>query len=599
MKAFLFYLRPYKVYILISLLLGAMYQVLVMLDPHFVGIIIDKFAVHPHSYGYYNERKEFVSQGLRSREYYVKGILSYLGIIIIITIISRISKAVQDYIINIIVQKAGASLFADGMKNVLGLPYQQFENIRSGEVVALLQNVKDNFETLINACLNTLYGTLIAICFVTFYSINIHWSILPMFFAGISVISFVSKQVTKTTRKLHQRTLNLVTSLAGSTTESLRNIEFIKSTGISKEQESQFYKNNNDILKLRLQKARQVRMLNFLQGASINFFQQFLMFMLLVLIYAGDLTVGKLLTISLYSIFIFTPLYDIGRIALYYRDAQASKSMLGKLLARKSVSATNDLLSISSIEELKFSNVLFKHEGNLVSALSDVSFEVKKGETIAFVGPSGSGKSTLVKLLTGLYNPTSGNIFYNNTDSRITNLDSVQKKIGLVNQQMQLFSGTIKENLLLFCPTASDQMIVEALRMASCDELLKRSDKGIETILGEAGIRISGGERQRICIARALLRNPDLLLFDEATSSLDYLSEAEITSAVKALSLERKIITVIVAHRLSTVAHADAIYVLENGVIVERGNHSTLVDQKGLYYAMWRQQTGAFMYNPG
>ncbi|MEX6690963.1 ABC transporter ATP-binding protein [Danxiaibacter flavus] len=592
MKPFLFYLKPYKVYILTSLLLGAIYQILVLLDPHFIGIIIDKFAVHPHSYGHYDDKKEFVAQGLRSREYFIKGILLYLGIIAGITVVSRISKAFQEYMISIVVQKAGASLFADGIKNILNLPYQEFEYIRSGEIISLLQNAKDNFETLLGACLNTLYGTIISLCFVTFYSINIHWSILPVFFGGVATISFISKKVTRVTRKLSQRTLDQLTSLAGSTTESLRNIEFIKSTGISQQQVKQFHENTDAILKLKIQKIKQVRMLNFLQGASINLFQQSLMFMLLVLIYEGELTVGKLLTISLYSIYIFAPLYDVGKIGVFYRDAQTSKSKLSQMLEPKSKPGTNDLLPMSAIEELRFSSVFFRHEGDLSDALSEVSFEVKTGETIAFVGPSGSGKSTLAKLLTGLYRPSSGSIFYNNVDSRNINLDSVQKLIGVVNQQSQLFSGTIKENLLLFCPTATDQMILDVLHLAACDELLKRSDKGIETVLGEAGVRISGGERQRICIARALIRDPDLLLFDEATSSLDYLTEAEINSTLKSLSKERSIITIIIAHRLSTITHADRVYVLENGAIVEKGDHSTLVNQKGLYYAMWRQQVG-------
>ena len=169
---------------------------------------------------------------------------------------------------------------------------------------------------------------------------------------------------------------------------------------------------------------------------------------------------------------------------------------------------------------------------------------------------------------------------------------SFGSQIGFVTQDTQLFAGSIKENLLFVNPGATDEDVLDALNKASCQSLLERADKGIDTVIGEGGVKVSGGEKQRLSIARALLRKPRLLVFDEATSALDSLTEEEITETVKNISYTTEHITLIIAHRLSTIMHSDTIYVLEKGKIVESGSHNELIDEKGLYYAMWRQQIG-------
>jgi ATP-binding cassette subfamily B protein len=247
---------------------------------------------------------------------------------------------------------------------------------------------------------------------------------------------------------------------------------------------------------------------------------------------------------------------------------------------------------LEKVHTLTFNNVSFKHLTANRNALNHISFETVTGETIAFVGPSGSGKTTLVKLLVGLYQPLDGDILYNNVLSKEIDLDQLREKIGFVTQDTQLFSGSIRENLLFVRPDATDEECMEALNRSACQTLMARASNGLDTVIGEGGVKVSGGEKQRLSIARALLRRPDLLVFDEATSSLDSLTEEEITETIRDVSVLKDHITILIAHRLSTIMHADRIYVLEKGRIIESGRHTDLLTQKGLYYAMWRQQIG-------
>ena len=198
----------------------------------------------------------------------------------------------------------------------------------------------------------------------------------------------------------------------------------------------------------------------------------------------------------------------------------------------------------------------------------------------------------LMKLLVELYRPQEGKILYNGIDENSIDFEVLRNQIGFVTQDTQLFSGTIKENLLFVNPEATEEELRDVLDKAAATNLLVRAEKGLDTMIGEGGLKLSGGEKQRLSIARALLRKPKLLLFDEATSALDSLTEEEITGTIREISQQGSQVTILIAHRLSTIMHADRIYVLEKGDVVETGNHEKLLDEKGLYYAMWRQQIG-------
>ena len=382
------------------------------------------------------------------------------------------------------------------------------------------------------------------------------------------------------------------TALAGATTESLRNIELIRSLGLTAQEIRRLNISTFKILRLELKKVKSVRALSFIQGTSVNFLRQCIVFTLFYILFHDHITLGQVFTFQFFSFFIFAPLQELGNVMLAYREAESSLINFEKLMNTPVEVKPENPVIINEIEELRFENVSYKHLTARQNALSDITFNVRKGETIAFVGPSGSGKTTLVKLLVGLYNPLEGNIKYNNVSYKDLDIEEFRHQIGFVTQDTQLFAGSIKENLLFVNPRASDAEMETALKKASAFTLLSRAENGLETVIGEGGMKISGGEKQRLSIARALLRHPKLLVFDEATSALDSITEEAITNTVKQISSDREQINILIAHRLSTIMHADRIYVLEKGKIVETGAHQKLVDEKGLYYAMWRQQIG-------
>jgi ATP-binding cassette subfamily B protein len=436
------------------------------------------------------------------------------------------------------------------------------------------------------------FGIIVGIIFVSIYAFSKHWAIVPVYLVGVLLLSWLTSALSKRIKGIQKNIVKETTALAGSTTESLRNIELVKSLGLTDQEIKRLNNNTYKILGLELRKVKSIRMLSFVQGTFVNFLRQVIMFTLLFLIFRNELTTGELITLQFYSFFIFGPLQEIGNIIITYREAEASLQNFHNLMQKKPEPRPAAPVHLGAVEKLEYNEVFFQHQSAQTPALQHISFAAQKGETIAFVGPSGSGKTTLVKLLVGLYRPQQGSITYNNVNGSDIDFEELRTQIGFVTQDTQLFAGTIRENLLFVNPHATDEEMLDVLKKSASHSLLARADKGINTVIGEGGVKISGGEKQRLSIARALLRKPRLLIFDEATSALDSITEEEITNTIKEVSKLQEQITILIAHRLSTIMHADRIYVLEQGEIVETGNHETLLAEKGLYYAMWRQQIG-------
>jgi ATP-binding cassette subfamily B protein len=330
----------------------------------------------------------------------------------------------------------------------------------------------------------------------------------------------------------------------------------------------------------------------------VNALRTSILFLMLYLIFARQITVGQFFALWIYSFFIFGPLQELGTVINVYRETEASLANFQEILDAPREPRPADPVAVYDLTRLAFESVSFSHLSMATPAVRGVSFEVRRGETVAFVGPSGAGKTTLVKLLVGLYRPQAGRILYDGQSQDRVDLERLRERIGFVTQDTQLFSGSIRENLVFVRPEATDAECLEVLDRAACDGLLARADRGLDTVIGEGGVKVSGGEKQRLSIARALLRQPHLLVFDEATSSLDSITEEEVTRTIREVARDRRVMTVLIAHRLSTVMHADRIYVLERGRVVEQGRHESLLAAKGLYYAMWRQQVGERRLEP-
>ena len=583
MKILLQYLKPYRPLVLLAFVLAGINQTFSLFDPMIFGKLIDEFAKNP-----------MVDQSgaTRSQSQFMWGVSNMLLLLVGTAMVSRIAKAFQDYVVNVIIQKFGAALFTDGLKHSMQLPYQSFEDLRSGETLSILTKARTDCEKFIGYVVNVLFGIIVSVIFVSIYATRLHWSIIPIYMGGASMIAYVTNLLSKKIKSIQKNIVKETTTLAGSTTESLRNIELVKSLGLTNQEIQRLNNNTYKILALELKKVKNIRSLSFIQGTMVNFLRQVITFTLMWLIFKEILSVGQLISLQFYSFFIFGPLQEIGSIILSYREAEASLQNFHKLMSREVEARPDHPTSVGAIQTLAFSGVSFQHQSAQFKALDNISFDVKLGETIAFVGPSGAGKSTLVKLLVGLYRPQNGHIEYNGAKESDIDFEELRNQIGFVTQDTQLFAGTIRENLSFVFPNATDSEMIVALEKASCHSILSKAQQGLDSIIGEGGLKLSGGEKQRLSIARALLRHPHLLIFDEATSSLDSITEEEITRTIHAISEEREQITVMIAHRLSTIMHANRIYVLEKGQIVETGTHEALLAEKGLYYAMWRQQIG-------
>ena len=562
---------------MLALVLAAINQIFSLLDPYIYRIVIDRYATKFSSY---------------TTEEFFRGVLLLLGAAVGVAFVSRLAKNFQDYYVNVITQRLGTKIYNDGIEHSLKLPYSLFEDQRSGQTLGVLQKVRTDVEKLIAAIVNILFTSFVGIIFVTVYAINVYWLIAPVFFSAVPLLGIISSVLSRKIKKIQKTIVDETTALAGSTTESLRNIELVKSLGLGKQEIGRLNSVTDKILVLELKKVKYIRSLSFVQGTCVNFLRTSIIFIMLYLIFIRAITIGEFFSLFLYSFFIFGPLQALGDIINTYREAEVSLDNFDKLLKQPQEPKPEHPVKVVEFQTLEFENVSFKHQSATTHALKEISFKTKVGETIAFVGPSGAGKTTLVKLLVGLYAPKSGRILYNGITSTEIDFDELREKIGFVTQDTQLFSGTIKENLLFVNPTASDEECLEVLGQSACQNLLARADKGINTMIGESGVKVSGGEKQRLSIARALLRRPNILVFDEATSALDSLTEEEISSTTRDISKRNDLLTIMIAHRLSTILHADRIYVLERGSIVESGTHLELLELKGLYYAMWRQQIG-------
>lgn len=576
MRLLFFYIKKHKKLLFVALFLTAANQLFSLLDPQIFRLIVDNYA---------SKAAEL------SRDQFLNGVILLLLASVGVAFASRVAKNFQDYCVSIITQRVGANLYEDSIQHSFSLPYSAFEDQRSGELLQKLQKARTDSQSLITSFIGLVFFLAVGIVFIITYAISVNLLIGIIYLTIIPVMATATYFLTRRIKAAQREIVGQTAALAGSTTETLRNVELVKSLGLEKQESERLNTSNKEILRLELKKIKLIRLLSFIQGTMINGIRSALLLLMLWLIFDKQITFGQFFSLYIYLFFVFGPLQELGNVSNQYQETSASMEKLKQILDKEPEPKPADAVILGSLEKIEFKNVSFIYLNKNEASVDNINLTLEKGESVAFVGPSGAGKSTLAKLLVGLYKPTSGKITINGIDVNRINFDAFRQRIGYVSQETQLFAGTVRENLLFVRPDASDKECLEVLKQASALGIIKRGDRGLETRIGEGGIKISGGERQRLAIARSLLRNPDLIVFDEATSSLDSLTEMEITKTIKNIAKQRpNLIMISIAHRLSTIAHADRIYVLEAGLIAESGGHKYLLTKGGLYSALWREQ---------
>lgn len=571
------YLKKYWRICVAVLALAAVNQIFSLFDPLIFRHVIDDYAL---KFDIYTPVEFF------------KGVGFLLALIVGTAFVSRVAKNFQDYFLNRVTQQVGADIYTTGVRHSLDLPYVVFEDQRSGETLGTLQKVRADIEKFLIGLINILFVSVLGFIFVTIYAVTVYWLIAVVYGLLVPIMIGTSYILTSKIKAIQKNIMSETAALAGSTTESLRNIELVKSLGLVDQEIDRLNSATDKILALELKKLRYLRSISFVQGTMVNFLRTALLFFLLYLMFVEIITFGEFFSLYFYSFFILNPLQELGGVISSFREAEVSLNKFKEIMGMPAEPMPAMAKTVGLVNELAFKDVSFTYQSANRQALSQINFSAKAGETIAFVGPSGSGKTSLVKLVVGLYRPDSGGISYNGVSADEVDLKKLRGQFGLVTQDTQLFAGTIKENLLFVRPDATDAECLEVLSKSAAQSLLERADKGLDTLIGEGGVKVSGGEKQRLAIARALLRHPNILIFDEATSALDSLTEEEITKTIREVTADKTRIAILIAHRLSTIMHADRIYVLEKGKVVETGSHSDLLAQSGLYAAMWRQQVG-------
>lgn len=574
------YTKQFKKLLFIALVLALVNQLFSLLDPQIMRILVDDYATN---------YTDFTSSG------YVRGIGFWLLVLVGTALVSRTAKAFQDYYVNVLTESVGTKLYADAIQHVFNLSFSSLEDQRSGSILLNIEKARDDSKKFLTSLINDVFLSLIAIIFVLVYAFVVHPYIFYTFILLIPIVATTTFFLSKKIRSAQQVIVAQSSDLAGSATETIRNVGLVKALGLVKQEVARLLGLNEEVLSLELKKVVLLRTLTFIQGTLVNFVRVLVLFVTLYLVFTGDITLGEFTIFIFYTFYVFGPLYNLSTVLATYQQAKASNEELRKILELPTSAYESGNMKPGAIESIELNQVSFQYSGADEQAIDDVTIEISQGETVAFVGPSGSGKTTLIKLLVGLYQPTSGSLLVNGISGSDIDFVDYRSRIGYVTQDTQLFSGTIRDNLKFVKPQATDDELEQVLNQAQANSLLQRGDdktgRGLDAKIGETGIKLSGGERQRLSIARSLLRDPNLLIFDEATSALDSLTEREIVNTINSIrELRPSLMVVQVAHRLSTIADSDTIYVLQNGHVVEQDSHQNLLESDTLYRAMWRQQ---------
>ena len=516
-----------------------------------------------------------------------------LIILAIVTFIIWALESSFDYIAAVtwrnISQDIEHSLRTDTFNNVLGLDLAFFENKSSGRLMAILNDDVNQLETFLDNGANRLVQTATTVFVIGGTFLYISPLVAVFAFIPIPIIIFGSLKFTSRIAERYSKIRNDIENLNANLSNSITGILTVKSFNRERKESERITTSSREVKSANYHAIK-------LSAAFIPIIRIAILFgFTATLLIGGFLALDGEIKVATYSVMLFItqrllwPLTELGVIFDAYQKSMASFRRIVNLKNTKATIKNGSNKLVNFNDKIQISNLNFEYVQNF-PVLNDISIDIKKGETSAIVGSTGSGKSTLIKLLLRLYDPTSGEIIFDNDDIKDLEIDSLRNKIGLVSQDIFLFEGTVFENIAYGNLNASDEEVWEAARLSESDKFINLLPNKEETIVGERGQKLSGGQRQRISIARAILKNPEILILDEATSAVDNETEAAIQRSINTLKKGRTVIAI--AHRLSTIRNAEIIYVLEEGRIVESGNHESLLGNKDVYSKLWSVQTG-------
>jgi len=516
-----------------------------------------------------------------------------LIILAVLTFIIWGLESAFDYIAAVtwrnISQDIEHSLRTDAFNNVLGLDLAFFENKSSGRLMAILNDDVNQLETFLDNGANRLVQTATTVLVIGGTFLYISPLVAVFAFIPIPIIIFGSLRFTNRIAERYTKIRNDIENLNANLSNSITGILTVKSFNREKKESERITLSSNEVKSANYHAIR-------LSAAFIPIIRIAILFgFTATLLIGGFLALDGEIKVATYSVMLFItqrllwPLTELGVIFDSYQKAMASfRRIINLKNTTPTIDNGNEKLT-SFNKKIEISNLNFDYVKNF-PVLNDISIDINKGQTTAIVGSTGSGKSTLIKLILRLYDSTSGEIKFDGKNIRDLELDSLRNKIGLVSQDIFLFEGTVFENIAYGNLDAKEEEVWEAAKLSESDKFINLLPNKENTIVGERGQKLSGGQRQRISIARAILKNPEILILDEATSAVDNETEAAIQRSINTLKEGRTVIAI--AHRLSTIRNAEIIYVLEEGKVVESGNHESLLEINGVYSKLWSVQTG-------
>ena len=516
-----------------------------------------------------------------------------LVILAILTFIIWGLESLFDYLSAVtwrgISQDIEHSLRTETFENVLSLDMKYFENKSSGRLMAILNDDVNQLERFLDTGANKLLQTATTVIVIGGTFLYISPLIATFAFIPIPIIIFGSFKFTSTIASRYERIRESIETLNSNLSNSISGILNVKSFTREVKELERIETSSNEVKSANYHAIK-------LSAAFIPIIRVAILFgFTATLLIGGFLALDGEIKVATYSVLLFItqrllwPLTELGDTFDLYQRAMASFNRIFSLKNESSEIGNGDIEFKKLENKIELKDVSFSYVDNF-NVLNNVDLTINAGQTTAIVGSTGSGKSTLIKLLLRLYEINNGSISYDSNSLKDIELSSLREKIGLVSQDVFLFEGTVIENIAYGDLNASESEVWNAAQKSEADEFINNLPQKEETIVGERGQKLSGGQRQRISIARAILKNPEILILDEATSSVDNETEAAIQRSLDILKKDRTVI--VIAHRLSTVRNADIIYVLENGSVVESGNHESLLDIEGVYSKLWSVQTG-------